>query len=188
MRYGTFRYRTFSQIMPSKEDFLSLWNESAYPKVLEESGNEYGADMTTIYYMLLSRYAHSPIASLDETQFVNKMFLLIFQHGKTLARKLEVQAKLKALTEEQLVKGGKAFYNHAMNPSTAPVTDTIEALGKIDSQNVTSYVKSVMEGYEQLLALIDDSVVDEFLSRFEVLFNPLVMPDYDLHYIVEEDE
>lgn len=187
MRYGTYRFRTFSEIFTEKAVFLELWNEAEYPKLLPEAENEYGADITTLYYMLLARYANSPIAYLDETQFVNDLFSIVFQYGPGWAKKLEVQSKLRALTDADLIKGGKAFYNHALNPSTAPVNDSTEALPKIDSQNVTSYVKTAMEGYSNLVALLDDDVTREFLDRFERLFNPWVMPEYSVCYC-EEDE
>lgn len=187
MRYGTYRYRTFSEIFTEAGVFLDLWTESNYPKIIPEADNEYGADMTTIYYMLLATYANSPIASLDETQFVNQLFLTIFQYGPTWAKRLELQNKLRALTDEELVRGGKAFYNHAMNPSTAPVNDSTEALPKIDSQNVTSYIRNTMEGYDNLMGLLDDSITTDFLDKFKPLFNSWVMPDAPVCYC-EEDE
>lgn len=186
MRYGIYRYRTFSEIFTELGVFLDLWTESKYPKILPEADSEYGADMTTIYYMLLARYANSPIASCDETQFVNRLFLTVFQYGPTWAKRLELQGKLRSLSEPELLKGGQAFYNHANNPSTAPVNDSTEALPKIDSQNVTSYVKSKMEGYSILASLLETDVTKEFLDKFEVLFNPLVMPDFEICYCEEE--
>ena len=187
MRYGVYRYRTFSEIFTEVGVFLDIWTESSYPKIIPEADNEYGADMTTIYYMLLARYANSPIASCDETQFVNRLFLTIFQYAPTWSKRLELQGKLRSLSDDELLKGGKAFYNHANNPSTAPVNDSTEALPKIDDQNVTSYLKSKMEGYSILASLLETDVTKEFLDRFEVLFNPLVMPDYEVCYC-EEDE
>lgn len=187
MRYGVYRYRTFSEIFTELGVFLDIWTESSYPKIIPEADNEYGADMTTIYYMLLARFANSPIASCDETQFVNRLFLTIFQYAPTWAKRLELQGKLRSLSEDELLKGGKAFYNHALNPSTAPVNDSTEALPKIDDQNVTSYIKSKMEGYSILASLLETDVTKEFLDRFEVLFNPLVMPDFEVCYC-EEDE
>lgn len=186
MRYGIYRYRTFSEIFTELGVFLDIWTESSYPKIIPESDNEYGADITTIYYMLLARYANSPIASCDETQFVNRLFLTIFQYAPTWAKRLELQAKLRGLSEDELLKGGKAFYNHANNPSTSPVNDSTEALRKIDDQNVTSYIKSKMEGYSILASLLETDVTKEFLDRFEILFNPLVMPDSEVLYCGEE--
>lgn len=187
MRYGTYRYRTYSEIFENVNDFIEQYNMSAFPKVLDVSSNKLGADISTIYYMLFARYGQSPIASCSEEQFVSRLFLTIFQYAPTWKRKLELQDDLRNLTEEDLLKGGKAFYNHANNPSTAPVNDSTEALDKIDSQNVTSYLKSKMEGYSILASLLEIDVTKEFLDQFSILFNPLVMPDYELHYC-EEDE
>lgn len=187
MRYGTYRYRTFIEIFKDVDDFIELYNESKLPKVLPVSQSEIGADITTIYYMLFARYANSPIASASEEQFVTRLFLTIFQYAPTWAKRLELQNKLRNLTEDELLKGGKAFYNHANNPSTAPVNDSTEALPKIDDQNVTSYLKSKMEGYSILASLLETDVTREFLDQFSVLFNQLVMPDYPICYDTEEE-
>lgn len=185
MRYGTFRYRKFNEIFTNVNDFIEVYNDSNIPKVLPVEGSEYGADVTTLYYMLYARYANSPIASSDETQFVARLLLTIFQYAPTWSKRLELQNKLRNLTDEDLLKGGKAFYNHALNPSTAPVNDTTEALPKIDDQSVTSYLKSKMEGYSILASLLETDVTREFLDQFEVLFNPLVMPDNPICYCNE---
>lgn len=186
MRYGTYRYRTFVEIFDNVNTFIDLYNESPIPKVLPVDQSEIGADITTIYYMLFARYANSPIASASEEQFVTKLFLTIFQYAPTWAKRLELQHKLRSLSDEDLLKGGKAFYNHAYNPSTAPVNDSTEALPKIDDQNVTSYLKSKMEGYSILASLLETDVTREFLDQFSVLFNPLVMPDYEVCYCEED--
>lgn len=187
MRYGTYRYRTYSEIFTSVEDFLEVWDANPLPKVLERSGDELGADMTTLYYMLYARYANSPIASSSEEQFVMKLFLTIFEYGTEWRKKLELQGKLKALTDDELIKGGLAYYNHALNPSTAPVNDSTEALQKIDSQNVTAYKKTKMEAIQNQWALLNSDQTKLFLDKFESLFNPLVMPDYEIHYITEDE-
>lgn len=186
MRYGVYRYRKFNEIFETVDNFLELYNENGMPKLLPEANNEYGGDMTTIYYMLLARYGNSPIASSDESQFVNALFLRIFQYAPTWAKKLEVQGRLRALTEEEIKHGAKAIYNHASNPSTAPVTTSTETLGKIDSQSVTSYVKTTMEGYAVLTDLLRTDVTEAFLNRFSSLFNPFVMPDAEAIYCEEE--
>lgn len=187
MRYGTYRYRTYSEIFSTLEDFLEVWDTSPMPKVLERSGDEFGADMTTLYYMLYARYAGSPIASSSEEQFVLKLFMTISQYGGEWKKKLELQGKLRALTDDELAKGSLAYYNHALNPSTAPINDSTEALPKIDSQNVTAYKKTKMEAISEQWSLLNSDQTKLFLDKFESLFNPLAMPDYDLHYIEEVD-
>lgn len=187
MRYGVFRYRKFIEIFETVDDFLTVYNASPIPKVLPEAGNENGADATTLYYMLYARYANSPIASSSEEQFVARLMLTIFQYAPTWAKRLELQNKLRSLSDADLMKGGKAFYNHATNPSTLPPTDSTTALNKIDDQNVTSYLKSKMEGYSMLATLLETDVTREFLDQFEVLFNPLVMPDRPICYCDTEE-
>lgn len=186
MRYGTYNYRTYSEIFNTVGDFLEVWEANPMPKVLPAAGSEYGADMTTLYYMLYARYANSPISSCDEQQFVMKLFLTVFEYAPEWAKKLEMQAKLRALSDDELIKGGKAIYNHANNPSTAPVNDSTEALKKIDDQNITSYLKSKIEGYSVLTTLLESDQTKVFLDKFERLFNPIVLPNHEVHYITEE--
>lgn len=185
MRYGVYRYRKFNEIFETVDDFLELYNDNGMPKILPVANNQYGGDITTIYHMLLARYGNSPIASSDESQFVNALFLRIFQYAPAWAKKLEVQGRLRALTEEELKAGGKAIYNHAENPSTGPVATSTQTLNKIDSQNVTSYLKTTMEGYAVLTDLLRTDVTEAFLDRFSSLFNPFAMPDAEVLYCEE---
>lgn len=184
--YGTYKNRSYSEIFSTVEDFLAAYEDSKFPKILPVSGSEYGADMTTIHYMLLSRFGESIIRSTSERHFVDCLFLTVFQYGPTLAKQLEMQTKLRALSDDEVLLGSRAVYNTARHPSTAPITSSVEPLPKIDSQSTTSYVKSKLEGYSTLAALLDAELINDFLARFEPLFDPLAMPDYDLRYCKEE--
>lgn len=179
MRYGIYDYRTYSEILPTVDDYLELWAVNRLPKVMTES------EMTTIYFMLLARYANSPIASCDEGQFINQLFLTIFEYAPTWSKKLEIQNRLRELTAEEIKQGGKAVSNHAYNPSTAPIASSTEALPKIDQQNFTSYLKSEMEGMAVLAALLDQDITNDFLDKFGKLFNPWALPNNSAYYCSE---
>lgn len=110
--------------------------------------------VTTLYYLLYARYANNPLANRDPEQFRYKTFALVWQYGPTWEKRLDIQSKLRALTDEQLVVGLQTAYsttgsanvtitdsdttinNHAYNPSTAPTTTTTSELDYIDQQNV----------------------------------------------------
>ena len=112
----------------------------------------------------------------------------MFQYGPSWEKKLEIQEKLRALSDEEIAKGSKAIYNTALNPSNAPSTQSLEELQYINSQNTTNYKKSKMDAYTQLWGLIDTDVTGEFINRFNVCFKQFVRPEKPLLYVTDNDE
>lgn len=76
------------------------------------------------------------------------------------------------MTDEDLIQGSKAVYNTALNPGTAPSTDTLDELTYINQQNTTKYKKTKLEGYALLLDLLESDVTSDFIDSFKKLFNP----------------
>lgn len=139
------------------------------------------ASATTLYYLLFAKFGNSPIANYDETQFKIKLFSVIWQFGPAWEKRLDIQAKLRALTDTDLATGTKAIYNHAFNPgeidSEVPSSTTGQPeLQYVNDQNVTNYTKSKMDAYAQLWDLLDNDVTSEFLNRFSGLFKKFVQP------------
>ena len=178
--YGGFRTQTFTEIFKNYQVFQAAWGVTPLgtPELTDD-------DIKRIYMLLYSRYANSHIASRDVTQFNYHLMSLIWQYGPTWKKKLEIQQSLRGMSEEEMIKGGKAIYNHSYNPSTAPSTSTMEELLTINDQNTTNYKKSKLEGYSILLSLLEADVTEEFISKFKKLFLVLVAPDYPLLYETE---
>lgn len=182
--YGNYRNRTFSDIWESAEDFISDYSQSGItPTISTETA-------TTLYFLLYARYGNSTIASFDENQFKYKVFTLIFMYGPTWETRLKLQKEIRELKIEDLMKGSTAIYNTALNPSTAPSTESLEELPYINSQNVNKYKKSVGDAYAQLIELLETDVTAYFLDRFKGLFLAFVAPERPLWYEtkVEGDE
>lgn len=129
-----------------------------------------------IYYMLYAKYGNSPIANYDENQFKYKLFMTIWQYAPAWLRRLDVQEQLRKISNADLVKGAKVIYNHALNPSTEPSTQTLNELTYINDQNTTNYKKSEMDAYTQLWAILVSDVTEEFMARFKPLFKTFVKP------------
>ena len=146
------------------------------------------ANLTILFALLYSKYGNSPIANSDVNQFKFKVYGIIFQYGPSWEKKLEIQEKLRALSDEEIAKGSKAIYNTALNPSNAPSTQSLEELDYINSQNVTNYKKSKMDAYTQLWGLIDTDVTGDFINRFKVCFKQFVRPEKPLLYVTDNDE
>ena len=144
--------------------------------------------VSLVFYLLYSRYGNNPIANQDEEQFKMKLFATIFQYGPAWEKRLDIQTKLRALTEDDILKGSKAIYNTALNPSTTPATSTLEELDYINSQNTTNYKKSKMDAYAQLWELISTDVTEEFLDKFKRCFKMFVSAERPLLYVTEDEE
>ena len=177
--YGNYRTRKFADIWPSADAFIQDYQASAIPQKLKV------ADATTLYYLLYARYGNSSIANSDENQFKYKIFSTIYIGGATWAKKQEIQDKIRAMTEDEILAGTKAINNHAYNPQTAPTTDTVEELEYINEQNTTKYKKSKLDGYALLWAILNDGVTERFLREFRYHFLVVVEPQLPLWYVTD---
>ena len=179
--YGGFRTRTFSDIFNTVENFVEGYTGSKL-----NTGTKYELEgIEQLYYLLYARYGNSHIAYSDENQFKYALYSIIWQYGPTWWKRVEIQNSLRALTEDELISGGKAIYNHSYNPSTAPSTSTLEELLTINDQNTTNYKKSKMEAYTFLWDLLKTDVTQEYLEKFKKLFITITAPDYPLYYTTE---
>ena len=181
--YGNFRTRTFSDIFPTLNDFINDFRGTVFYDALP---NE---DINTnlIFSLLYARYGNSNIASMDENQFKYKLFSTIFMYGPAWYKRLEIQKKLINLGDDEILVGATAIYNQALNPSSAPTTQTLEEINYINQQNTTKYKKSKLEAYSILSELIKTDVTEAFIGKFKKLFITIVEPDYPLWYKTEGD-
>lgn len=175
--YGGYRTRTFADIFPSYTTFENEYDNSTLSTSMANQES-----VQTLYYLLYARYGNSHIAFTDENQFKYSIFSIMFMYGPTWEKRLDIQKKLRNLSEDELMRGGKAIYNHAFNPSTNPSTATLEELPAINDQNTTNYKKSKLESYSMLMGLLETDVTEEFIGKFKKLFLTIVAPDYPLLY------
>ena len=181
-RYST---KLFCEIYEEVNDFIYDYNNIGIPKIISVQS------ATTLYYLLYSRFANNPIANMDEEQFKYKIFAIIWQYGPAWEKRLDIQTKLRALTDDDIRVGSGAMHNHALNPTELGTgTGTDDELSFINEQNTTKYKKSKMDAYAQLWDLISTDVTNEFLNRFTKCFKQFVYPERPLLYVtpVDEDE
>lgn len=175
--YGGFRGRTFADTYPDVSEFINDYtSDVALPTTISE------ANARVLYYLLYAYYGNSVIASSDLNRFRYNLFSIIWQYGPTWEKRLDIQTKLRALTDEEIFTGAKQIANHAYNPSTAPTTSSLSELEYIDAQNTMSWRRSKLEGYSQLLSLLDTDVSADFLRQFRRLFISIVEPETPLLY------
>ena len=120
-------------------------------------------------------------------------------YGPTWEKRLEIQKNIRDLLKdgkisEDLLQGGKAIYNTALNPSTAVQggenganvgTNTMTELKYINQQNTTNYKKSLPEAYSILIELLNTDVTSRFLAQFAKLFLKVVTPEVPLWYVTD---
>ena len=192
-RYDT---KLFCEIYDNAEDFVDDYKDSGLydaesigtPPVLHLNNSLSDKEATILFYLLYAKYGNNPIANLDETQFKYKLWSTIFQYGPAWSKKLEIQQKLRELTEADIRLGSKAIYNHAYNPSTSPSTGSLEELTAINEQNTTNYNKSKLEGYTALWDLLVADVTEAFVKKFEKLFKQFVSPERTWIYVSDSED
>lgn len=180
--FPRFDTKLFTEIWEDSSSFLADYQSIGIPTTISTT------NATVLYYLLYSRFANNPIANLDEEQWKYKVFAIIWQYGPTWERRLSIQQTLRGLSEDDLIKGSKAIYNHAFNPNEAPSTATLDEISYINDQNTTNYKKSKMEAYAQLWDLLAIDVTTEFLNRFQKLFKQFVQPEKTFIYVTDLEE
>lgn len=178
--YGGYRTRTFANIFPTEEEFITHYTSLPIPQIFTDESTA-----RTLYYLLYARYGNSHVSFSDENQFVYSLFSKIFQYGGAWEKRLTIQKDLARMTEEEMRMGGEATYNSAMNPTTQSETISTgsrDSINYINSQNKTLYTKTRLEGYSNLLALLDSDVTEDFIVKFRPLFIRVLAPDSPLLY------
>lgn len=179
--YGSYRQVKFTEVYESAESFLADYGGIGLPKTISDK------TATTLFYLLYGRFGNDVIASSDTNRFKYRLFSIVWQYGPAWEKKLDIQKKLRDMTEADILTGSRQIYNNATHPATEPGTNTDEELEYIDSQNVTKAKRGKLEGYALLLQLIDTDVTQEFLNKFQKLFLTVVQPEEPLYYITEDD-
>lgn len=180
---------TFVDIWDDVADFKADLAASPFDGCLKDGSVTGDPDnVSLVFYLLYARYGNNPIANYDINQWKYKIFSTMFQYGPSWEKRLDIQDKLRGLSEADIIAGSKAIYNNALNPSTAPSTGSLDELTYINAQNTTNYKKSKMEAYAQLWDLIETDVTEDFLVKFKKCFKIFVSAEQPLLYVQEEEE
>ena len=174
--YGNYRQVKFTDVWQTAESFVSDYKNNGIETTISDK------TATTLYYLLYSRYGNSVLASSDTNRFKYDVWATIFSYGPTWEKRLEIQGKLRNLTDDELFTGATQIYNHAYNPGTAPSTNTLDELTAINEQNTSKNKKGKMDAYAMLIALLETDVTESFLDKFKKLFLKVVQPELPLWY------
>lgn len=181
-------YDTFllNDVWESADEFLEDYNGIGIPATISD------ANATVLFYLLYGRYANCPISNYDMTQFKYKLFSIVWQYGPTWEKRLDIQSKLRALSDADLLAGtkvdtesegtsggtvtdvGSTINNHAYNPGTAPTTQTTSELDYVDQQNVAKANNTNTTSQEDSRThaqTITKSKMDAYSQLWELLDN-----------------
>lgn len=138
--------------------------------------------MTTLYYLLLARHGSDHMRGDYPYRWKLKLMSTVFQYGPTWSKRLELQDKIRNLSDEELQKGTVTIYNNARNPNTAPGADTWTALPGINSQNQTLNKRGLADAYATADAILRIDVTEEFLARFDKFFGLMATGGDEVEY------
>lgn len=140
------------------------------------------ANITTLYWLLMAKYASAHINSDYPEQWRLKIMSTIFKYGPTWAKRLEIQEKVRALTDEEVSKGSISIYNNAANPDSDPTTDTWDTLPGINTQNASLHKRGKLEGYAMVDTILRTDVTTDFINQFKKFFITVLSPQRPLWY------
>lgn len=180
--YGSYRQKSFQEVWKDVDSFLSDYQGSQIPVNIRNDS------ATTLYYLLYGKYGNDIVASSDINRFKYRVYSLIFQYGPAWEKKLELQEKIRQLSEDEIMLGGTTIANTATNPGSKPTTQTTEELKGIGKQNVNKYKKDALSAYKEYYYSIEEDITEKFLDRFNSLFIKVVQPELPLLYEGEEYE
>lgn len=177
--YGNYRQVKFTDVWGDADTFLSDYSSNGIKTTISQESAK------TLYYLLYSRFGNSTLASSDTNRFKYDVFATIFSYGPTWEKRLDIQEKLRDLTDNDLFTGATQIYNHSYNPGTYPSTNTLDELIAINEQNTSKNKKDKLSAYAMLMSLLETDVTEAFLDKFAKLFIVIVQPDLPLWYATE---
>ena len=174
--YGNYRQVKFTDVYPDATTFVNDYTTSAIPTTISNDTT------TTLYYLLYSRYGNSVIAASDTNRFKYDLFATIFSYAPTWEKRVDIQNKLRELSDAELFTGQTTINNHSYNPSTAPSTSTLDELTTINEQHTLKGKRDKLTAYTELSKALWTDVTEQFLDKFQKLFLIILQPELPLWY------
>lgn len=172
------QFLSFDEVWESADAFIAAYHNQSLPKELSDDS------IRTLFYLLYGRYGSDHIIGTNLRQWEYRFWGMVFQYGPAWERRLEVQKRVRELSEEDLRAGDLSINNLAYNPGTAPQTTSDEIIKGIAQQNAGVKKRSILGGYSLLETLLASDVSEEFLDHFKELFKPLLYSG--IPYLYEE--
>lgn len=184
--YGNFRTRTFAEIWPDEGKFVD--DVGGNPLNMDGAGgtNMEPAQLASLYYHLYAAYGNSHIANSDENQFKFKVYDIISRYGPTWAKRMEIQRRLRNMTDDELDRGDEQVYNKGYNPATT-IYDR-QVIDTVNEQTRAIHTRGKLESLSYQNSMLEEDVIGEFIRRFKPLFVTVVQPRVPLWYETKVDD
>lgn len=180
--YPIYDRKLFSDVYPDANKFLQDYKN--YESSIDNLNKVEDKYVTLTWQLVASRFANTPIRSQSEEQFKLSVFGIMFSEAPTFVKRLDIQAKVRNLSDAELMEGETAIANAARNPATAPGTQSMDELPYIDNQNVTKQKRSKLQAYALQLSLLESDLSEPYVRKFEPLFARVIV---DAEYIYPEE-
>lgn len=175
-------HETFEEIFPDFDTFKQSYIDNGGQSVFSIEDTP----LRFIYLCIAQRYAGNQIANASPEVFKLKFTSRIAIEAPNFLKTKDVYDKIRSFTDEELQEGGVVLTNTASNPSRDPSVDADEPLPYMDNQTYTKSKYGNLDLNAKLLDLLDNSYIDDFLSRFQYLFMRFV-PKADILYTDDDD-
>ena len=172
---------TFADVFEGKLDFKTKLRDTGIVEDLLITD----AFLEKLYFYLYAKHGNDCISMSDEVQWIYNVALITESNAPTYLKKLDVQKKLRALTDDDLREGFRTLFNHAVNPSTSPSTDANNELPYINEQNVNKTRKNKTAAYIELWESLRTDLLSDFLAHYNKIFSKLASTADRMIYISE---
>lgn len=173
---------TFEELFESSDKFLEEFKASGFNTEISDD------KVKVLYLHLYAEYGHSHINDFSKDHWKYNIWSTIDKYGPTWEKNLQIQKRLRELTEKDLLGGGQMVTNVSMNPSTEPTTQTTEELPTVNQQTTSKNMRSILSGYEHLVVLLEADVTTEFTSKFKKFFKKIIIGKMKSYITNEEDD
>lgn len=171
-------YKRMCDVFPDTDSFIQYYHDCGLDITISDNSAR------NLYGLLMSRYSESHYYG-SEDMFKLRVMSTIYQYGSAWEARLDIQKKIKSLTEEEILRGDIQINNQAAHPSTENTnTDTFKPLEYIDNQNASTTTRSKLAAYSLQYNQIVTDVTEEFLDKFKKLFRKIIA-NPDLYYETE---
>lgn len=181
--------KIFTDVYPDYASFKSCFDNEFGSYAKDCISN---SSLQALYWLLYSRYGANPIANYTVSLFKSKIVAITFAKGPTWEKRLDLQKKLRNLTDDELLTGSKTILNKALHDERQPGTDTSEELPYMNAQDVSKIKRSKIDAYSYLMDVLKTDVTEDFVQSFAKLFSKFVSPNveriYENDIIIDDNE
>lgn len=170
---------TYADVFTSKTDFRTKLQDTGIIEDILISN----VFLEKLYFYLYAAHGNDCISMSDEAQWIYNVALITEANAPTYLKKLDVQKKLRALTDDELREGYRTLFNHAVNPSAKPSTDANDELKYINEQSVNKARKNKTAAYIELWESLRTDLLADFLHKYDKIFSKLASTADRMIYI-----